>query len=286
MNRRQFLFSGAGLPLFAAGYSFYWEPRWVELTQRLVLLPACDASVRLLHISDLHASCFVSLKMIQHALNLGLSAKPDLICITGDFVTNTRGYDRDRYISVLRRASRAAPTFAVLGNHDGGRWAAIRGGNSDTAAIRSLLDRAGIQVLHNRSVAFRSLALVGVGDIWSGEMNPARAFARVPPIGARILLSHNPDTKDLLGAYPWDLMLCGHTHGGQVIFPFAGPRYAPVRDKRYVAGLRPWHGRQIHVNRGIGNIGGVRFRCRPEVSLLILAAAPTVSEPSRKSVLT
>ena len=83
-----------------------------------------------------------------------------------------------------------------------------------------------------------------------------------------VLLAHNPDSKDILGAYPWDLMLSGHTHGGQVIVPFDGPRFAPVEDKRYVAGLKPWGTRQIHVSRGVGNVGGVRFRCRPEVSLL------------------
>jgi predicted MPP superfamily phosphohydrolase len=55
-----------------------------------------------------------------------------------------------------------------------------------------------------------------------------------------------------------------------VIIPFQGLRYAPVADMRYVAGLKPWGVRQIHVTRGVGSLGGVRFRCRPEVSLLVL----------------
>jgi predicted MPP superfamily phosphohydrolase len=63
-------------------------------------------------------------------------------------------------------------------------------------------------------------------------------------------------------------MLSGHTHGGQVIVGFDGARYAPVEDKRYVAGLKSWGTRQIHVTRGVGNVGGVRFRCRPEASVL------------------
>lgn len=66
-------------------------------------------------------------------------------------------------------------------------------------------------------------------------------------------------------------MRCGHTHGGQVLWPFDGPRYAPVEDKRYVAGLKPWNDRQIFVTRGVGNLEGVRFRCRPEASLLIVS---------------
>jgi hypothetical protein len=84
------------------------------------------------------------------------------------------------------------------------------------------------------------------------------------------LLAHNPDSKDILGAYPWDLMLCGHTHGGQVRLPIVGPAFAPVRDKRYVEGLKPWNDRLIFVTRGVGNYVGVRFNCRPEVSLLNL----------------
>lgn len=270
MNRRQFLFSAAGTSAAAAGYPCYFEPRWFELTEKRVDLPGLPAPLRLLHISDLHASIFVPLAMIDHAITLGLAAKPDLICITGDFVTRARPYDSDAYPSILRRLSHAAPTFAVLGNHDGGRWAALDFGDATTTSVRSILDRAGIQLLHNRAATFQSLTLIGVGDLWAGEIDAHPVFRRLPPQGTRILLSHNPDSKDVLGVYPWHLMLSGHTHGGQVIIPFDGPRFAPVIDKRYVAGLKPWLDRQIHVTRGVGNVGGMRFRCRPEVSMLVL----------------
>ena len=100
-------------------------------------------------------------------------------------------------------------------------------------------------------------------------MEAGKAFRGVSANGDRILLlSHNPDSKDVLQNHPWDLMLCGHTHGGQVVFPFAGPCYAPVADLRFVAGLHDWNGRQIYTPRGVGNLGSVRFRCRPEVTVL------------------
>ena len=272
MKRRQFLLSGTGVSLCGAAYPCYWEPRWLELTEKRVIFSTRGlyAPVRLLHLADLHASRLVPMSTIDRAITLGLSVKPDLVCVTGDFVTRAYGYDADYYVSILKRLPRAAPTFAVLGNHDGGKWAGTRFGDLDTRKVRSLLDRAGIQLLYNRAVAFQSLTLIGVGDMWANEIDADAAFALAPSRGPRILLSHNPDSKEVLGAYDWDLMLSGHTHGGQVIIPFEGPRYAPVMDKRYVAGLKPWRDRQIHVTRGVGNVGGVRFRCRPEVSLLIV----------------
>ena len=108
------------------------------------------------------------------------------------------------------------------------------------------------------------------GDLWPDEIESNAAFSSVDPHTPVILLAHNPDSKDVLSERTWDLMLSGHTHGGQVRIPFDGPRFAPVTDKRYVAGLAPWGSRQIHVSRGVGNLVGIRFRCRPEVSVLLL----------------
>ncbi len=210
--------------------------------------------------------------LIERAIALGLAAKPDLNCVTGDFITFLDDFDSSRYVRALKRLAGATPSFAVLGNHDGGTWAESRGGHSDHAAVESLLRLSGLSLLHNRSelVRFRTgeLRLAGVGDFWTQEIRAAEAFAEVSPEEPVILLSHNPDSKEVLGSHAWNLMLSGHTHGGQVIIPFDGPRYAPVIDKNYVAGLKPWRDRQIHVTRGVGNLGGVRFRCRPEVSLL------------------
>ena len=86
----------------------------------------------------------------------------------------------------------------------------------------------------------------------------------------RIVLSHNPDTKKPLAAYGWDLLLCGHTHGGQIGLPFFSARFAPVKDKRFIAGLYQWQGRHLHITKGVGSGFRIRFNCRPEVSLLTL----------------
>jgi predicted MPP superfamily phosphohydrolase len=116
-----------------------------------------------------------------------------------------------------------------------------------------------------------NLNLVGLGDLWAGDFKVDTAFSRVPPnADATIVLSHNPDTKERLKPYPWHLLLCGHTHGGQIWLPLIGAPFAPVDDKRFIKGLHQWEGRWIHITKGIGNVHGMRFNCRPEVSLLTL----------------
>ena len=84
-----------------------------------------------------------------------------------------------------------------------------------------------------------------------------------------IVLSHNPDSKELLKKYDWDLMCCGHTHGGQLVIPLIGFRpFLPVIDKSFPEGLLSWGKRHVHISRGIGNLHGLRFNCRPEISIL------------------
>jgi predicted MPP superfamily phosphohydrolase len=278
MTRRRLLASFLGTGTIAASYSAYLEPRWLEVNRHRVALKRAPLArpIRLLHLSDLHASVYVPFSLIEYSIRVGLAEAPDLICVTGDFITTNRGFDADEYARALWRLSAAAPTFAVLGNHDGGAWAADRWSFSDHRVVESILAASGIELLHNRAqpvaVGTSRVTLVGLGDLWSGDMDPARAFSDADADGNRpvLLLAHNPDSKDYVKNYTWDLMLSGHTHGGQIIVPFAGAPFAPVKDKRYIAGLKPWGSRQIHVTRGVGSYGGIRFNCRPEVSLLVV----------------
>lgn len=276
MTRRTLFSSLAGAAAASLAYPCYVEPRWLDVVHHPVPLKHSSAhpSIRLLHLADLHASWSVPLSLIDSAITAGLHETPDVICLTGDFISYRDDFDSRAYARVLSRLSQAAPTFAVVGNHDGGPWAKDNKGNPDHKLVDRILEASGIELLHNRShrlaVGNRELELVGVGDIWNGELHAKPAFADVDTRLPTVLLSHNPDTKTALQHQPWHLMLSGHTHGGQVLLPFCGPVFAPVEDKRYVAGLKPWRDRLIHVTRGVGSWGGIRFRCRPEVSLLSL----------------
>ncbi len=136
-------------------YAFGVEPNWLERTIHRVKLPRqrLTTGVRILHLSDFHASSSVPFSLIENSVQMGLEAKPDVICLTGDFVTNAAPFDDAEYARILRRLSSAAPVFGSLGNHDGGTWAEQIGGFSDSSVIRDLLRDSNVSLLHNRSEA-------------------------------------------------------------------------------------------------------------------------------------
>jgi len=278
MTRRRFLTLSAAAGATASIWPVSIEPRWPEITHTKVTFhTSLPAPIRILHLSDLHASWFTPFSIIENAIKIGLQQKPDIVCLTGDFISKGIDFDDTAYARILRQLPLAAPTFAVLGNHDGGIWAGRNGGLSDQKRVRRVLKNADIHLLDNEPAKLTlpksgDITLGGVGDLWSQAVHPARAFARTSPGHPVIALAHNPDTKDKIAEYHWDLLLSGHTHGGQIILPFDGPRFAPVRDKRYVSGLGRWGSRQIYVTRGVGGVAaGIRFRCRPEITILDVA---------------
>jgi predicted MPP superfamily phosphohydrolase len=270
-SRRNFLGLG-GLGAAGFGYVRFAEEEWLEINEPKLTLRPNGREIRLLHLSDFHASPVVSLSYISRAIDLGLSLKPDVICLTGDFITSKYNYFPE-YSAILRKLSAAAPTLACMGNHDGGLWAR-RYGYSDWKLVGKLLNESGATLLHNANrvleISATPIQFVGLGDLWANEIDATSAFKKTHPDLPTVVLSHNPDSKSELATHPWNLMLSGHTHGGQLRIPLLGTPFAPVRDKRYVAGLNPWRDRWIHTTKGVGNLHGLRLNCRPEVSLLHL----------------
>lgn len=281
LDRRKFLgvvAAGVG----AAGYARYWEPAWLEETETRVPVGAgrLRRPLRIAHLSDLHASLQVPMDYLGYAMERAAATRPDLICLTGDFITTANDIDVAAYERVLRRLTAAAPTFAVFGNHDGGSWAANSGWLTNHNFVEEILVRAGVQPLHNRNQTVETGAgrvrLVGLGDWWSDECLPESGFAGLPEEeGPIVVLNHNPDGKQECLDREWHLMLSGHTHGGQIRWPFGRAISAPVLDRRFVEGLNPLEtaGRErrwIFTTRGIGNVLGIRFNCRPELSRIVL----------------
>ncbi len=275
-SRRKFFGGLSAFGLTSVSYANI-ESDWLDLGRYEVDIGKGKQRkpLKVLHLSDLHASHFVSFDFIQQAIDLGLKQKPDLICLTGDYVTRHCS-DMNRYAEVLRALPKAAPTFATLGNHDGGWYCRGRLHGYETSRdVKNLIAKSDIHLLDNEASKVKvgdwNLNLIGLGDVWAREFHPERAYkAHGSKEDPTLVLSHNPDTKDDLQQYPWDLMLSGHTHGGQVSLPLIGSPFAPVKDRRFVKGLHRWDDRWVYVTRGVGNIYGVRVNCRPEVSLLTL----------------
>lgn len=301
--RRAFIKKFFGLTFggMLAGGGFYRyithvAPYTVEVVRRdldVGLAARGLSPVLVAHLSDLHESRDVPLSYLTSCFEQVGELKPDLICLTGDYITN-RIHNFTGYQKALKILSSAAPTFASLGNHDAGVWY-YRGipGYQDGSKITYLLKSAGIQVLRNESIPFVlkrptksifwpdglidyisddcTLRITGLGDIYSRECKPSLAMKQKKGSEeAHIVLSHNPDSKSLITSYSWDVLLCGHTHGGQIRIPFVGAPILPIRDRRFAEGLHQWQKRWVYVTRGLGNLHGFRWNCPPEITLLRL----------------
>jgi len=272
IGRRQFLLGGMGMLGLSATYGKVIEPSWFETTHhRVNFFETPDGEpVRVLALSDLHYSKYVPLEMIERAIQLGLEQGPDLILLGGDYAypLYDMAFDDAAYTKTLSPLAACAPVFACFGNHD------LPVGHRANTRLMKILTAAGANVLHNRAerlaIKGREFLLVGLGDLWKRQCLPRRAFPAKDERLPRLVLTHNPDSKELLGKYRWNLMVCGHTHGGQLRLPVIGTPLAPVKDMRYVSGLNEWQGRWIYTTRGIGNLHGARINCRPEVTLLEL----------------
>ena len=188
-TRRAFLATLAvgGAGLSAAAYARYAEPAWLEVSETSIdraIFPA-PRGLRILHLSDLHFGPHVSMELIERAVELGLAQRPDLIALTGDFVTG-RLREAAAYAAVLRRLSAAAPTFACLGNHDAIVAAGLGQRRHEPGLLRrrsckvGLLARLGGQLRH-RLAAEHVVQVHGPGLV----QDPVQVHARLAGAGER-----------------------------------------------------------------------------------------------------
>jgi len=260
-SRRKFLRNASIAALLALAYGRLGESHWLKLTSCEMKVGLANP-VRILHLSDLHVSSPEHLWRVSKAIELGLAQKPDLACLTGDYLFGGKVKRAEEYVQALLPLSRAIPVFACLGNNDGA-WSDRTRLYSDTSGILELLSAAKIKTLDNASADVRVgdsvLRVVGIGDAYCAKFNPWTAFPRKGKEASSplVALCHNPDYKRELMAFHWDALLCG-------------PQILPVKDRAYVGWLYSYQGRWMHITRGIGSWYGFRLNCQPEVSIVNL----------------
>ena len=284
LTRRRFLLGAGGLLAGLGGgaaYARYVEPYWPTWQRLTMDLPGLGAGLvgaRLVQLSDLHVAPVMPMDYLRRHLGHVVASGPDLIVLTGDYVTRAIVRDADALRELLAELRAPLGVFAVLGNHDYGVHEPRRGpvvGSWPNHVARIVAD-AGVTVLRNEVCRIErggaALQLVGLDDLWSGRCDPQAAFASVNQDEPCIALAHNPDTFPLLRDRPCRWVLSGHTHGGQVRVPLLGPVVLPVRDKTHDAGLFAVGSQRLYVNRGLGYLLPVRFNCRPEITEFTLTA--------------
>jgi hypothetical protein len=232
--------------------------------------PAAFDGLALVHLSDFHHNPRVDPRYLEMVREVARTMDPDLLLLTGDFVSHARLIPQ---VAASLKGWRARlGAYAVLGNHD--HW-------TDAGAVKRGLAAARIRVLGNEWVRIRrkgrTLALIGVDDIWVGERDDAKVEG--VRADARILLAHQPDHLYLALRLKASLMLSGHTHGGQIRFPLLGPLVVPADEgRKLAAGFQRRSDTLLFVNRGLGAWPPLRVMCPPEVVKIVLRAG----EPSSR----
>ncbi|MDZ7616788.1 MAG: metallophosphoesterase [Patescibacteria group bacterium] len=244
----------------------------LDLSERAIdvpRLPAALDGLSIVHLSDFHFTGRVGKAYFREVVRLANQAQPDLIAITGDLIDDMRCLEwiPDTFGQLTARYG----VYFILGNHD--TWI-------DCPRVRAAIADAGLLDLGGR---WRAIEVRGEQIVLAGNelpwIPPAADLRDAPPRTAdggplRIILSHTPDQLAWAQAQDADLMLAGHTHGGQIRLPFFGALLTPSqKGVRYASGIFYAPPTIMHVTRGVSGEFPLRLNCPPEMAHLVLRAA-------------
>jgi predicted MPP superfamily phosphohydrolase len=272
--RRGFL-KAAGAALFAAplavtGYGIFIERLNIRLREQEIVIPGLPEDLhglRIVQLTDIHLSPFLSERELAHAVAMANETKAHLAVTTGDMIT-VRGDPLDACLKQLGGLRSEAGTFGCLGNHEGYAKA------EDYATEQGA--RLGIRYLRSEAVALKfgraTMNLAGVDYQRLREPYLTGAEKLIVPGTFNVMMSHNPDVFPVAARQGYDLTIAGHTHGGQVRVEILREDLNVARFfTHYVDGLYREGDRSVFVSRGIGTIGlPARLGAPPEVALLRL----------------
>lgn len=295
------------LSLLAVLYAVFGEPyRPIFKRHRLPLPSTWPEDLSIVHISDLHVR-----RQDQRLLRVQRQAlrrlSPDLLCVTGDVCE--KADDIPLLVEILKSATPKLGTFVVLGNHEHnapapehlrkaekrGIWPLVNAflhvvaptvrsdGEHEAHAMADALRSAGISVLHNEGVRLykngRSLWIAGCDSAWAGHADMHAAMRGRRPGEACLALIHEPDLAVEAEAHGAELVLAGHTHGGQIRLPLVGAPYTLRMDPRIAiaSGFQYFERALLHITTGLGHTIPLRFGCPPEVVWMDSRPAPVTA---------
>jgi len=247
------------------------EPFMLSIERQEIFLrrlPKALDGLRIVHLSDLHYGPLTSSQHLKRAIRAANELRPDLIALTGDYISQDRLFAQP-CAEVVGQLRARYGVYAILGNHD--HW-------TDAKLITDLFRAEGIRVLINEGMRMdvrgESFWLAGVDDKMVGLENLPLALAGSADGECKIVLAHNPIILRRAAAADVDLVLSGHTHGGQVTLRSEKGRSGRPR-RRLLRGLGRRGNTQIYVSRGLGTVVlPIRYGCPPEVAVLELRCMP------------
>lgn len=268
LTRRRFLAALGSIALGLLTDASLVEPHLFLETTSLKLSVSVEQKLRVAQVTDLHFGNYLIHSVYEAALSAVSMARPDFIAVTGDLVSKPTAVEEA--LDFVAKLASHAPVYVVPGNWD--YWSL--GEKGVQGFLEELESQGEVNALVNDFIETRSISVVGVDDpfLARDDLNTA-----LRGVGGRfkLLLAHSPQ---IIGqaAGRVDVVLAGHTHGGQVNMPLVGPLYVPLPAKyrRYVSG--PFHedDTYMYVCRGLGaSLVPVRFMCRPELLVLDLLPA-------------
>lgn len=257
------------MPLFCGGGTFGYgsllERHRVVVERHAINLDLGDrapARLRALAMGDFHFDPLCEADYLAKCVTVANNLKPDVILLTGDFVTG-KSERIGELAGLLAKLSPRAGVFACLGNHD--QW-------SNASRVTAGLKAGGVEVLVNRHTRVRcaggEIVVAGLQSAWGGRPDWPGASRGLRRGERAMVLMHEPDFARMLKEdRRIALQLSGHTHGGQVRIPLVGALRLPLWGRIYQAGFYDVDGLKLHVNRGIGTITWhVRLFCPPEIA--------------------
>lgn len=261
-------------------YGSFLEPRRLIIEEYDINLSAEQNKkiARIAFISDQHLREFKKETYTKKLADKLLTIDADILLIGGDFLSGNEkaGY----YYQALKEVAQKFPTYAVWGNHDYNVGVLSDEVRDDTQVLQKVFKEIGITPLMNEHILIEtenndSFWLLGTDSFTARRQNVPQAFEGLSPKDSRpkILLAHNPDVLfDVTEYYiPIDIVLSGHTHGGQIRLPFIGALASlPIYiGQKYDKGLFDYKGYKLFITSGVGEVGTrARLFNPPEISIL------------------